>query len=84
MAKATGIEAMFIRHENGIERFLTAVQEQFGKTRDEAKAVYDTFRRHKLVRIDKITGQFRVTVGLAWEQGVIDRAVTWTDHPGSK
>lgn len=59
---------------NGEEAFISAVQEQFGKTKEEAERVLARFRKDKLVKVDPVTGQFTLKHGATWEQEVIDRA----------
>lgn len=69
-----GAEALIQREEIAIKRFVEAVQEQFGKTHEEAIRVYERFQKDKLVKIDRIMGQFDLKDGRVWEQSVIDEA----------
>lgn len=73
-----GISDMMIRQQNGINSFLTSVQEQFGKTEAEAIHIYNVFLGEKIVKIDPVMGQFEISHGAFWDRDVMDRALTLT------
>ena len=58
---------------NAKDKFLAAVQEQFGKTLQEAEHIYELFYREKVVILDN--GNFRLSWGGFWEMDVMDNAL---------
>ena len=63
------------RAENATEGFLTDVQEQFGKTREEAEKVLAVFKKARAVKLCWALGRYELTHGAFWEADVIDRAL---------
>lgn len=68
-------QAMAIRTVSAENKFMEAVQEQFGKTEAEAKIILTIFKREKVVKIDPVIGQFSLVSGLFWEADVMDNAL---------
>lgn len=68
-------QAMTIRAVNAENSFINAVQEQFGKTEEEAGIILTVFKREKVVKIDPVLGQFFLVSGLFWEANVMDNAL---------
>lgn len=63
------------RLANAEDRFMAAVQEQFGKTEAEAAKILAVFKDHKIVKLDAITGQFTLSQGIFWDSVVMDNAL---------
>ena len=53
-----GMQQVAQRLVNAENRFLDAVQEQFGKSEAEAAHILAVFKQLKVVKLDAVTGQF--------------------------
>lgn len=60
---------------NDTDRFLLAIQEQFGKTMEEAKHILALFKREKIVKFDRTAGGLTLSWGGFWEADVMDNAL---------
>lgn len=56
-------------------RFIDAVQEQFGYDRAQANQILERFKKDKLVKLDKVAGGFQLTDGRLWDREVMDQIV---------
>lgn len=75
------------RAENARERFVTAVNVQFGIDRETAQRAAAELIKVKLLKLDPVTGQFSLANGDAWNADVIRRAATSgvrTESPKSR
>lgn len=68
-------QATAIRMTNAENKFIEAVQEQFGKSKEEAEIILSVFKREKIIKIDAIIGQFKLISGIFWDAQVMNNAI---------
>ena len=68
-------EAMAGRYSNAEDRFLACVRDISGCTSSQAAKVLDYYRKHKLVSLSYIDGQFKIKSGVFLEPDVIQRTI---------
>ena len=71
-----GFEAMAQRIVNAEERFISFVMNQTDISRSDAEKVLAFYRKHKLVKIDAVCGQFTLKHGAFGDADVIRKAVS--------
>jgi len=69
----SGYTAASQRINNGMNRFIEAVKDQFGFSEEEANRIMRAFIRHKIVKFQN--NQFNLTHGAYWEKPVMQRAL---------
>ncbi len=76
-----GVEGLVQREGNAHQRFVNAVKEQFGLTGEQAGRAYERLAKEKLIKLDPVTGQFKLKDGRAWDREVMLRAAEETQAP---
>jgi hypothetical protein len=72
---AAGVRGLMQRQESARASFMVYVQERTGCTEGEAAAVFDLYRRERLVKVDGYMGTWTVRHGVWLDDGVMRRAV---------
>ena len=57
------------------ERFIESVMEQFGFTENEARKIFKVYQKAKVVKIDRVSGQWNLTHGAFWDKDPMNRAL---------
>ena len=57
------------------DKFVENVMEQFNFNKDEAEKILDVYMKNKLVKIDSVTGDFKIKHGAFWEKEPMERAL---------
>lgn len=70
-----GFKNVATRIDSAHDEFVSNVVEQFGCTQAEAEKVLQVYRKAKAVRLDAVSGVYRLTHGAFWEADVIHRAI---------
>lgn len=68
---------------NAENRFIAWARETAGLSEGEAERVLSYYRRHRLVKIDPVTGQFNLKHGAFAAADVLRRAATATRPAGT-
>jgi hypothetical protein len=63
-----GVRALAERGEHARERFLAYAQRHGGLSRKEAERALEAYKKHRVIRLDHVTGEFHVKHG-----GFLDR-----------
>lgn len=58
-----------------MDRFQSAVEEQFGFSREESAKILASYLKAKAIKIDVIGGQFTLTNGAFWATAPMRRAL---------
>jgi hypothetical protein len=74
-SKMNSYQAIATKITNAEDRFISAVMEQFSKTKIEAEIILAVFKQYKIVKIDPIGGQFTLSQGIFWDADVMDNAL---------
>jgi len=56
------------RSINAENNFINSVMEQFNFTKNEAEKILSVYKKHKLIKIDYVTGQFQLKDGRFWDE----------------
>jgi hypothetical protein len=64
-----------VRMDNAASKFIDAVVEQFNFSQEDATTIYNVYLREKIVNIDAVGGQYRLTHGAFWDKEVMKRAL---------
>lgn len=75
MIKSNPCSDLVTRQINAMNSFVEAVQEQFGKSKEQAEKVLSVFRKAKAVKFDTNNGQWTLSHGAFWDADVINRAI---------
>ncbi len=70
-----GTKVIAQRMDNAVLNFVGNVQEQFGFTEDEAKAILAKFVEVKAVNLDPVMGVYKLKDGRFWDKEVMRRAL---------
>ena len=71
-----GYEAVAIRMVNAENGFIDTLVEMHGISPDDARRALDTYRKHKLVKLDAVIGRYIAKTGAIFDRDVVDRAIT--------
>lgn len=63
------------RSLNAENRFIDSVIEQFEFNKSDAEKILSVFMGHKIIKIDPIMGQYKLTQGIYWDKQVMDNAL---------
>jgi len=63
------------RSINAENNFINSVMEQFNFSQNEAEKILSVYKKHKLIKIDYVTGQFNLKDGRFWDRYPMENAL---------
>jgi hypothetical protein len=70
-----GLRDIAQRQMNAANEFCSMLAEQFSITEDDARRVFDVFRKVRALKFDAVGGRYTLTHGAFWEPDVIAKAL---------